>query len=114
MFVRIKAAVRTEREAVVVPSEAVITTPQGEHVVFVVNEGRAERRTIELGIESARRVQVTQGVSPGERVIVKGNEGLKDGAEVRIAGAGQGTPGPGVHRNGAPAGRRPEDAKDAQ
>jgi HlyD family secretion protein len=86
MFVRIKAAVRTEREAIVVPSGAVITTPRGEHVVFVVKDGKVSRREVETGIRDAGRTQIVSGLAPGEFVVTVGNEGLADGVAVGLAG----------------------------
>jgi RND family efflux transporter MFP subunit len=87
MFARLKVLMKTVNDAVIVPAEAVITTPAGHRAVFVVEEGKAMRRMVETGIEEGNRVQIVTGISPGDKVVVAGNEKLKDGASVRLAGA---------------------------
>lgn len=88
MFARLEVLLRAVEEAVVVPIEAVIATPKGQ-AVFVVEDGRAVRRPVETGIEEGNRIQIVAGLEPGERVIVAGNERLRDGAPVRISGEAQ-------------------------
>ncbi len=83
MFARVDVAVREVPDAVVVPDSALLTMANGQTVVFVLVDGKAVLRKVRLGIERDRKVQVTEGVEPGELVIVAGNEGLKDGAAVR-------------------------------
>jgi len=86
MFARIQVTLQSVPEAVTVPSEAVIVTPKGERIAFVVREGKAVRRKIETGIEKDGRIQIVNGLQPGEPVVVAGNEKLKDGAEVQVRG----------------------------
>lgn len=86
MFARLEIQLQSVPQAVTVPSEAVIVTPKGERIAFVVREGKAERRKIETGIEKSGRVQIVTGLQPGEQVVIAGNEKLKDGAEVKVRG----------------------------
>lgn len=86
MFARLKVVLRSVTGAVVVPVEAVVTTPDGQRVVFVTEDGKAVRRLVETGIEEGDRVEIIAGVLPGEKVIVAGNEKIKDGAAVSVAG----------------------------
>jgi len=91
MFARLTLDLRKAGNALLVPAEAVLTTPGGGHVVFVVDQGKARRRRVELGIRQERVVQAVKGVGPGDRVVVAGQAGLRDGQAVRIAGqAGRG------------------------
>ncbi len=108
-FARLTLELGLARQAVLIPTEAVIETAQGETIAFVVEAGKAVRRKVTLGIEGKRSVQVSQGIAPGEHVVVRGNEGLTDGAPVRIAGAGEGAEKPG--RQGTAA-ARPMAAED--
>ncbi|RJQ65798.1 MAG: efflux RND transporter periplasmic adaptor subunit [Desulfobacteraceae bacterium] len=103
MFARLKVLLKTMHEAVVVPSEALVSTPKGR-VVFVMEDGKAFARHVETGIEEGNRIQIVSGVQPGDKVIVAGNEKLKDGAAVSLAGGekpGQAKP---QNRAAAPAG----------
>lgn len=88
MFARIEVTLQSIPDAVTVPSEAVIVTPKGEHIAFVVEGGKAVRRKVETGIEKEGRIQVVKGIQAGEQVIVSGNEKLKDGAEVQARAGG--------------------------
>jgi HlyD family secretion protein len=52
---------------------------------YVVDGGRAQRRTLELGEQSPDAVEVKGGVGEGERVILRPGEALKDGTRVSQA-----------------------------
>jgi RND family efflux transporter MFP subunit len=54
----------------------------GKDVVFLVRDGRAERRAVTLGGTLGDSRQVLAGVSPGDMVIVRAPENLEDGAAV--------------------------------
>ncbi len=51
--------------------------------VFVVKDGRVERRTLELGIVSLNNAQVRKGLAVGELVIVDRLEEFREGQRVR-------------------------------
>ncbi len=52
--------------------------------VLVVKNDMLERRGVTLGMERGTDVDVIAGVSPGDMLVVKGPEGLKDGQSVEI------------------------------
>ncbi len=56
----------------------------GGQVVFVVRDGRVERRAVRLGLEHGGDQEVIAGLSEGERVVVKGTGGLRDGQRVQV------------------------------
>jgi len=87
LFARISVRGRVADDAVVVPDAAIVTTPRGHKVVYVVNEGKASMRKVTIGLEQGQRVQVTDGVRAGEMVVIVGNLNLKDGAKVQLAKA---------------------------
>lgn len=82
-FARLTLRLGAVKDAIILPAEAVLETPQGKRIVFVVKNGKAVRRKVEIGVEQDRMVQVTKGLSPDERVVVTGNEMLKNGTSVR-------------------------------
>jgi membrane fusion protein (multidrug efflux system) len=86
MLVRIYFPVSTQENAVTISESAVMTSFTGEQVVFIVKDGAANLRKVKTGIESQNRVQVLEGVKPGEVVVVRGNETLKNGMKVTIPG----------------------------
>ncbi len=71
-------------DAVLVPSEAVLTSG-GEAAVMIAAGSRAERRVVTTGIQSEDRIEITSGVKPGELVITRGHIGLADGAAISVA-----------------------------
>jgi len=85
MFARLKMQLETVHDAVVVPTQAVLFTPKGK-AVFVVKEDKAVRRPVEIGIEEKGRIQIVAGIEVGDKIIVAGNERLKDGTAVIVAG----------------------------
>lgn len=87
MFGRLKLNLETAHDAIVLPAEALLSTPAGRKAVFVVENGKAMRRFVETGIEEENQVQILSGIDPGDKVVVSGNEKLKDGAFVSLAGA---------------------------
>jgi len=56
-----------------------------QDVVFVMHDGKAERRAVKLGGNLGDNRQVLAGVSAGERVITEAPATLKDGDEVQVA-----------------------------
>ncbi len=88
-----RAEVRAGRVAgaLVVPPAALVRdggTPD-EAQVFVVGAGKAERRAVALGVESATAIQVTTGLRAGERVVLDPPAALSSGAPVEIQDAGK-------------------------
>ena len=67
----------------VVPPDAV-QSEGDQSVVFVVQDGKAERRAVRLGARTDSGQVLLAGVSPGEQVAVGGQGKLRDGSAVRI------------------------------
>jgi multidrug efflux pump subunit AcrA (membrane-fusion protein) len=93
MFARVGLVLETAADAAVVPREAVLVTPAGGRVAFVVEDGKAVQRKVTVGIEAGGKVQVLSGLRAGEKVVIQGHEKLKDGAEVRMPEAGEASAG---------------------
>ncbi len=86
MFARVKLFLRTVPDALVIPAEALVKAPDGSTSVYLVAAGKALKRKVKAGIEEKGLVQVVEGVNVNDRVVVTGQERLKDGVEVKIAG----------------------------
>ncbi len=86
MFARVRLLLETAENVVVIPGQAVVVSPTGATLVFVVKEGKAVRRPVKTGIEEEGRIQILSGLSEGEQLVISGQEKLKDGVEVRVAG----------------------------
>ncbi|HSF20358.1 MAG TPA: efflux RND transporter periplasmic adaptor subunit [Vicinamibacteria bacterium] len=81
----VRAEIETDRriDAVLVPKLAVVTEG-GENFVFVVNEGRAEKRPVELGYTRGAAVEILAGISPEEKIAIAGHTTLEDGESVEV------------------------------
>jgi RND family efflux transporter MFP subunit len=69
---------------VVVPASAIVREGD-EAAVFLVKDGKAQRRAVTLGVSGGDRVEVRSGLRAGEPVIVSGQNGLPDGTAVTTA-----------------------------
>ena len=81
MFGRFNVAYEKHSGALLIPAAAVIEE-DNETVVYVVNDGSANRRAIEVGIESDGLVEVLGGLEADEKIVSTGQGGLRDGAKV--------------------------------
>ncbi len=64
--------------------EGAVQREGGEAYVWVVNDGRAERRAVTLGPQNDGSVEIRAGVQSGEEVISPVVQGLEDGGKVRL------------------------------
>ncbi len=84
MIARASLVRRTYEDSVVAPIFSVLSV-ENQRFVFVERDGVAEARPIEVGVIQGDSVQVTKGLSPGERLIVVGQRDLKPGDRVAVA-----------------------------
>lgn len=84
MFARIEVVLARIPDALTVPAYSLVPTSDGGYAAFVVADGKAMRRKLSLGVEIDGRVHVLSGLQAGDRVIVAGQEKLKDGAMVKV------------------------------
>jgi RND family efflux transporter MFP subunit len=68
---------------VLVP-RAAVRNEAGSPVVFIVKDGRLERRAVKVGADRGADVEVLAGLSDGEQLVTVGADGLKDGQKVKI------------------------------
>lgn len=88
-FAEITVPVGSEGNHPVVPQTAVRPSERG-FIAYVVGGGTATGRILTLGMRTADgQVEVLSGLSPGDSLVVRGGESLRDGAQVRIVTAGQ-------------------------
>ena len=61
-----------------------IRTDGGSSFVFRVKDGKVERRAVSVGMDRGTDVAILAGVVPGDSLVVKGPENLRDGDKVEI------------------------------
>lgn len=84
MYVTAQFAQAVDTSAFLVPQQAVTRDPQGNATLFVVGPGnRAVQRTVVAERTQGPYWVVTQGLAPGEKVIIQGTANLRDGAQIK-------------------------------
>jgi hypothetical protein len=72
--------VNSHENALAINQKAVLS----DSFVYVVENGKAVKRPVVLGLKNTTMIEVLEGVKEGDQVIVEGNYGLVEGAPVEI------------------------------
>jgi cobalt-zinc-cadmium efflux system membrane fusion protein len=72
MFANVEIMTAGSRQAISVPLSAVLDDG-GKSVVFVTDGNNYTKKEVELGLKSDNRVEIVQGLKPGDHVVTKGN-----------------------------------------
>ena len=83
MFANVALITDQRSDALLLPKEAIVYD-DGRPFAFVVKDTVVRRVLLELGLTNPRQVQVLSGASQGDSVVIVGQEGLRDGAKVRV------------------------------
>ncbi|NCD00066.1 MAG: efflux RND transporter periplasmic adaptor subunit [Bacteroidia bacterium] len=85
MLAYIKIPVASNKNAITVPEQAVLTSPDNKNFVFTVNTDTIARKIMVVtGISSGNNIEITKGLKPKEKVVISGQEMLKDSIKVKI------------------------------
>ena len=82
-FAQIELPISTIKDAILVPSEAIVPVQSGQKV-FVVENGKAKEVKVEATTRTDKDILVTSGLKAGDTVITTGNMSLKQGAKVKV------------------------------
>ena len=82
------------REVVTVAKDAIVSRQTGP-VVYVFQQGRVRPAQVRIGEAFGNKFEIRSGLRPGMKVVVRGNEMLRPGQNVRVARSGPGGGGPG-------------------
>jgi len=86
MYVDVNLVTATREDAVLVPKRALVYDNDQIFVYRVTGESRAERVFIEAALTDKFYVEPREGLVEGDRVVIAGQAGLKDGALVKLPG----------------------------
>ncbi|HKU86420.1 MAG TPA: efflux RND transporter periplasmic adaptor subunit [Casimicrobiaceae bacterium] len=85
MFARVNLITRAEKEALVIPEQAIV--PQGEEqYVFRVVDGKVARVRVEIGQRREAKVEILKGLAANDVVVTAGQLKLRDGMPVTVIG----------------------------
>jgi membrane fusion protein (multidrug efflux system) len=89
LFARVNLAIESRKNALIVPDQAIV--PRGEErFVFKVVDGKAVMTKVILGQRRGGRVEIVEGLEPGDVVVTAGQIKIRDGAPVKVVGEGAG------------------------
>ena len=83
--------VRPEGQALMLPEQAVVPE-NDQQFVYVIEDGRAHKREIKIGRRRPGEVEILQGLTADDGVVVDGTLNLRDGVAVRVQPAAAGGP----------------------
>lgn len=88
LFVDAYLTLKTQNNALVIPSQAVQNGQQGTYVYVIKDDATVEARTITTSdIQQAGQVVVQKGLSLGERIVTDGQLRLVPGSKVQVKAA---------------------------
>ena len=82
-FAKIKLALNTMQNAILIPNEAVIPVLKGK-IVYVQKDGKAQEVKVEAGTRTDEDIVITSGLKAGDTVLTTGSMALKKDAPVKV------------------------------
>lgn len=86
-FAQVYIPLESNKNAILIPSQAVIPTSR-EKQVAVVKGGKVSMVTVLLGVRTSDKVEITNGLQAGDTVITTGLMQVKPGMEVKLTKIG--------------------------
>ena len=71
-------------QAVAFIPKSAVRSDSSASFVYLFHDGKVERRAVSLGMDRGTDIAVMAGLTPGDSVVVKGPESLRDGEKVEI------------------------------
>lgn len=86
MFAEVTFRTNRKENAVVIPTQAILTDGETQYVFVTEDENTAKKVEIETGLVGKDTTEVTSGLKEGDSLVVKGQSYLTDTASLRIVG----------------------------
>jgi membrane fusion protein (multidrug efflux system) len=84
MFARMTLVLDRKDNAVVVPRDVVLGGKIDQPYVYVIEDGAARKRLVEIGLREGERYEIAAGLRPGESLVVNGMHYLADGVRADV------------------------------
>ena len=106
MYARVVLQASPREGVLSIPLEALIRAGDRDRVIVETGEGRFEAREVVAGIESGDRLEIIEGLSPGDRVVVSGQFLIDSEASLKASFNRMQEP---AEPSPSPAGEQPAD-----
>ncbi|MGL5393810.1 MAG: efflux RND transporter periplasmic adaptor subunit [Shewanella sp.] len=83
MFTRVELKYDTHENVITVPYSALINQ-DNKQALYVIDGTNANRREVEIGYREGDAVEIVSGIKPGEVVVTRGQQNLKDQSLVEV------------------------------
>jgi membrane fusion protein (multidrug efflux system) len=83
--VRLEIVAEQHANALAVPASAVLHEDEDTFVMVAGSDNKAHKRKVTVGLTTPNLVELTAGVKAGDAVVVQGQQGLPDGADIAAA-----------------------------
>ncbi|MBK9248046.1 MAG: efflux RND transporter periplasmic adaptor subunit [Ignavibacteria bacterium] len=84
MFARVNFTTIARANSLVIPRSALVGSVKDAHVFVVDGNKKAHLKKVLIGSEAESNLEVLQGLTAGETIVVNGQNNLKDGTEVKV------------------------------
>jgi len=85
MYVRAVIEEGVNEQALLVPQQGISRDPKGNAIAMRVDSsGKVEQRAVKVDRAIGNKWLVTDGLNPGDRVIIEGIQKVKPGASVKV------------------------------
>ena len=82
---RVGVPVSEVKEVLAVPRDALVLRPEGITVFIIDANDQAQQVHVTTGIGAGDKIEVFGAISPGDRVVIRGNERLESGQSVNVS-----------------------------
>jgi RND family efflux transporter MFP subunit len=82
--IRVSIPTSDSREVLTVPRDALVLRPEGQSVFVVDTNNQAQQVKVTVGVGQGEHVEILGAVSPGDKVVTRGNERLQPGQAVNV------------------------------
>lgn len=83
-FVKIRLMLKTMKNALLIPTEAVSIGQKGKYVFVITEQDTAEMRYVKTSQRMGNMTIITEGIHPHDQIVVQGKINLSPGKRVRI------------------------------
>ncbi|CAA7602598.1 efflux transporter, RND family, MFP subunit [Acididesulfobacillus acetoxydans] len=80
--------INQNHQGILVPADSIITLPSGALAVYVVDKGVVHSKIIKTGVMSGSVYEITEGLNPGDQLVIEGQNLLSDNDKVKVVGEG--------------------------
>nr|WP_199158306.1 efflux RND transporter periplasmic adaptor subunit [Pedobacter sp. ASV2] len=82
-FAKIKLALNTLENAILIPNQAIVPVLNGK-IVYITKNGKAQETKVEAGTRTDENIVITAGLKVGDTVLTTGSMSLKKDAPVKV------------------------------